>query len=381
MIGLIVLLMLVIGVPAFAVVAVVALHAYARAELDPALLVIGFSDLGDHVQLLAVPLISFVVAMLGREEWRRWAHFLASSADRVRPGPNPATLFWPLLFALAAACAVAVSLIVPAILYSVIAAVAAPWCAVSAEALVVAALVPVTLVMAVVACLPGLERYLKRVSPPASAEAPGAGRHLSDLLVALLVVGGVVAGRATVVDVALLGTVWMVVTRLFVFRELTWRQLLAKANRAVIASAVILLIAGLAMPWAAMVNDAGLLRAMGEAFGPAPGSQIAFLVVLNLLLLSAGLLLGVQVGVMLLTPLVVPLGLWFGLEGVHLGVVCLAGLLIGRALVPLARSVTHCVPGDRGDALLAGLRVLSLPVVLILLLVSGAPMLMAWLVH
>jgi TRAP-type C4-dicarboxylate transport system permease large subunit len=60
-----------------------------------------------------------------------------------------------------------------------------------------------------------------------------------------------------------------------------------------------------------------------------------FLLVLNVLLLVLGSVLEIYSAIVILAPLVVPLGLAFGVHPVHLGVIFLANLELGFLLPPI----------------------------------------------
>lgn len=64
-------------------------------------------------------------------------------------------------------------------------------------------------------------------------------------------------------------------------------------------------------------------------------SPLAFLLVLNLVLLVLGSVLEIFSAIIVLTPLVIPLGLAFGIHPVHLGVIFLANLELGFLFPPV----------------------------------------------
>jgi C4-dicarboxylate transporter DctM subunit len=64
-------------------------------------------------------------------------------------------------------------------------------------------------------------------------------------------------------------------------------------------------------------------------------SPIVFLLVLNVLLLVLGSVLEIYSAIVILTPLVVPLGRAFGIDPIHLGVIFLANLELGFLFPPV----------------------------------------------
>lgn len=64
-------------------------------------------------------------------------------------------------------------------------------------------------------------------------------------------------------------------------------------------------------------------------------SPIAFLLALNLLLLVVGCLMDVYSAIAVVVPLVAPLGLAFGIDPVHLGILFIANLELGFLTPPV----------------------------------------------
>jgi TRAP-type C4-dicarboxylate transport system permease large subunit len=64
-------------------------------------------------------------------------------------------------------------------------------------------------------------------------------------------------------------------------------------------------------------------------------TQVVFLLVLNVLLLVLGSVLEIYSAIVVLAPLVVPLGMAFGVNPVHLGVIFLANLELGFLFPPI----------------------------------------------
>ena len=64
------------------------------------------------------------------------------------------------------------------------------------------------------------------------------------------------------------------------------------------------------------------------------GSRLMFLLVLNLFLLAVGWLMEIYAAIVVVVPLIVPLGAAFGIHPVHLGIIFIANLELGF-LTPL----------------------------------------------
>jgi len=105
--------------------------------------------------------------------------------------------------------------------------------------------------------------------------------------------------------------------------------MLARAGRRLAGAAMV--VAGAAAPGAALGQTAG-------AAGSATLGTL-FLLFLNLFLLAVGMLMDVYSAIVIVVPLLVPLGLAFGIHPVHLGIIFLANLELGFLTPPVGQNL------------------------------------------
>jgi len=68
-------------------------------------------------------------------------------------------------------------------------------------------------------------------------------------------------------------------------------------------------------------------------------SPLVFLLLLNVFLIIVGMLLDIFSAIVILTPLLVPVGLGFGIHPVHLGIIMLANLQLGYFTPPVGMNL------------------------------------------
>jgi len=68
-------------------------------------------------------------------------------------------------------------------------------------------------------------------------------------------------------------------------------------------------------------------------------SRIVFLLALNVLLLAAGCVMDIFTAIVVLAPLVTPIGLAYGVHPVHLGIIFLANLELGYLTPPVGMNL------------------------------------------
>jgi tripartite ATP-independent transporter DctM subunit len=157
-----------------------------------------------------------------------------------------------------------------------------------------------------------------------------------DLGLPTLVVVAVATGLATVVEAAALAAAYSLFVELVVYRSIHPTRDLPRVmvhTSALVGSVLILL--GAALGLTSWFVDAEIPTRLVEWMTVHVHSPALFLLMLNAVLLVLGSVLEIYSAIVVLAPLVVPLGAAYGIEPVHLGVVFLANLELGFLFPPM----------------------------------------------
>ena len=219
----------------------------------------------------------------------------------------------------------------PVILYAIVAKV-------PADSLYLAGLVPGTLLVVIVA-LYGIRVGRKVQShrqPFSVGEAVRAGWAAKwELSVPAAVVILFTTGLATMVEAAAVAFAYAIVIECFVMRDIhpvrDLPNVLLKAG--VLCGSVLILLSS-ALGLTSWLVDAQIPDALLLLVKTHIASQHVFLLVLNIVLLVLGSVLEIYSAIVILAPLVAPIGAAFGVDPVHLGVVFLANLELGFLFPP-----------------------------------------------
>jgi C4-dicarboxylate transporter, DctM subunit len=220
----------------------------------------------------------------------------------------------------------------PVILYGVVAGVAI-------EHLYIGGLVP-GLVMIVLVAAYGVLVGIRSKAPRPRFDAREALRAVWsakwDIGLPVLIIVTVATGFATIVESAALGAAYAILVEVTVFRDVhpmrDLPRVLVHAST-LVGSVVILL--GVALGLTSYLVDAEVPTRLLAWVQAHIDSQWEFLLTLNVLLLVLGSVLEIYSAIVVLAPLVAPLGIAFGVDPVHLGVVFLANLELGFLFPPL----------------------------------------------
>jgi tripartite ATP-independent transporter DctM subunit len=220
----------------------------------------------------------------------------------------------------------------PVILYGVVAGVAI-------DNLFVGGLVPGLLMVLLVAAYGVWVGIRSKAPRPAfhTREAVRAVWHAKwDLGLPLLIIIALGSGFATIVESAALGAAYAIIAELVLHRDVhptrDLPRVLVHAST-LVGSVVILL--GVALGMTSYLVDAEIPTRLLAWVQAHIHSQWVFLLALNVILLVLGSVLEIYSAIVVLGPLVAPLGVAFGVEPVHLGVVFLANLELGFLCPPM----------------------------------------------
>jgi len=220
----------------------------------------------------------------------------------------------------------------PVILYAVVASV-------PADSLYLAGLLPGTLLVLLVA-LYGI-RVGGKVKAPRQAfsfkEALISGWVAKwELSVPVLVVVLFATGMATMVEAAAVAFAYAIVVECFVMRDIhPVRELPGVLLKAGVLCGSVLILLASAMGLTSWLVDAQIPMALLAAVQTHIHSPVVFLLVLNVVLLVLGSVLEIYSAIIILAPLVAPIGVAFGINPIHLGVVFLANLELGFLFPPV----------------------------------------------
>ena len=142
-------------------------------------------------------------------------------------------------------------------------------------------------------------------------------------------------GWATLVETSALAALYAFVTQAFIHRDLPVRQLRRPFAECVVLVGGVLVILGVAVGFTNYLVDAQVPAQLLEWTQTHVESRIFFLLGLNLFLLGVGCLMDIFSAIVVIVPLIVPIGTAFGVDPVHLGIIFIANLELGYLTPPV----------------------------------------------
>jgi tripartite ATP-independent transporter DctM subunit len=151
------------------------------------------------------------------------------------------------------------------------------------------------------------------------------------VVVVLLYFGGI----TTLVETAAAAAIYVLLVEMIVHRDIALRSLPRVLARCTPIVGGVMVILALAKGLSYFMVDAEVPTRLVEWVSGGISSRLLFLILLNLTLLVAGALMDIFSAIVVLGPLLIPLGMSYGVHPVHLGIIFLANLELGYLTPPV----------------------------------------------
>jgi len=160
-----------------------------------------------------------------------------------------------------------------------------------------------------------------------------------ELIIPILILLGVFGGYTTLVETASIIVIYIFFIEIFVYKDITYKQLPSIIIDCATLIGGVLIILGIAMGLTSYLVDAQIPMLLLDWVKGAITSKYIFLLLLNLFLLAAGCLMDIFSAIIIIVPLIKPLGVHFGLEPFHLAIIFIANMELGFLTPPVGMNL------------------------------------------
>ncbi len=154
------------------------------------------------------------------------------------------------------------------------------------------------------------------------------------LLMPVIVLGGIYGGVFTPTEAAAVAVFYSFIVGTVIYREIGIKDIYTILRKSVISSAVIMFIIANAGLFAFLLTRAGAPEAIGTWLQQVLQSPFYFLLGINVAMFIIGMFIETGAAILVLAPILVPVGLHFGIDPVHLGMVMVVNLALGMVTPP-----------------------------------------------
>ena len=161
------------------------------------------------------------------------------------------------------------------------------------------------------------------------------GKGFWALLLPVIIIGGLKFGIFTPTEAAVVAAAYALLVGLVIYRELNWHSIYHCLLVTARTSAVVLILAALAMVASYMITIADIPGQVGQWMEVFAGNQVLLVAAMMLVLFLAGMVLDFIPIVLIFTPVFLPVAQAAGVDPVYLGVVFIMNCSIGMITPPV----------------------------------------------
>jgi len=368
-----------LGAPLFAIIAASAMWGFTQAEIDLSVLGIELYRVAEMPVLLAIPLFTFAGYLLGESNAPKRLVQLTDALLGWMPGGLAIVSLTACAFFTAFTGASGVTIIalgallypalkqagypdnfnlglvttsgslgllfapsLPLILYGVIAQQLNLPRQISIDELFIAGIMPGLLMLLL---LSAYSLWVGRESakPISTFSWHNLAKALRDtaweLPMPFIILGGIYGGYFAVSEAAAVTAVYVLIVEVFIYEEIKLKELPKIMRDSMVLVGAILIILGVSLASTNYLIDADVPTQIFDTIKEYVSSKLTFLILLNIFLLIIGTMLDVFSALVIITPLLLPVAMAYGIDPVHLGIIFLANMQIGYFTPPVGMNL------------------------------------------
>lgn len=151
----------------------------------------------------------------------------------------------------------------------------------------------------------------------------------------VIILGGIYAGIFTPTEAAAVAAVYAFICGAFIYKELDIKQLFGTLGNACNTTGTTMVIIGCATAFTKILTIEKIPDAITNGILNFSDNMIVILLLINLLLLVVGCFMDTTPAMMVLSPILLPIALQFGIDPIHFGLIMVVNLAIGFITPPL----------------------------------------------
>jgi len=201
------------------------------------------------------------------------------------------------------------------------------------------------------------------------------------LMTIVIVIGGIYGGIFTPTEAAAVAAVWAFFVSWIIYKDVKLKDFYPVILESAKTAAMIMFVIANAMLFAHFLTLENVPQHITEALVNAHVGKIAFLFLINILLIIAGSFMEPSAIIMILVPLLLPVATALGVDPIHLGIIITVNMEIGMVSPPVGLNlfVTSGITGFNIKDVIVYTLPWTLTLLAGLLLVTYVPIISLWL--
>ena len=160
-----------------------------------------------------------------------------------------------------------------------------------------------------------------------------------EAIIPIFILFGIFGGYSTLVETAAMTAIYIFIVEVLIHKDIKWSSLYKITLDCASLIGGVLIILGVAMGLTSYLVDAQVPLHLLEWVKLNVSSKLLFLLILNIFLLAVGCMMDIFSAIIIVVPLITPLGIYFGIDPVHLSIIFIANLELGFLTPPVGMNL------------------------------------------
>jgi tripartite ATP-independent transporter DctM subunit len=156
-----------------------------------------------------------------------------------------------------------------------------------------------------------------------------------EILLPIILIAGYFSGVFSLIEIGVIAVIYVFIVEVLIHREIKIRELPTVLLKAIPIVGGVLSILAMSQALSYYIVDTQAPENFARWMQSAIDSKFVFLLLLNLSLLVVGCLMDIFSAILIVLPLIVPLGQAYGIDPVHLGIIFIVNLEVGFMTPPV----------------------------------------------
>lgn len=204
---------------------------------------------------------------------------------------------------------------------------------------------------------------------------------LGALMIPIIILGGIYGGVFTPTEASAVGVVYSLFIGLFIYKEIKFKNLPKILIKAMGTAAMVDFIIGAANLLSWIMSVTKVSTNIVDFLMIFVSNKYTYLLVLMILLFLVGALIDTVAAIIIIAPVIVPLGIKLGLDPLHLGIIFVVNLVVGYVTPPFGYNLfTACsITGLKFDKVVKGVLPFLILEIIAVMILAYVPKLITFL--
>lgn len=156
------------------------------------------------------------------------------------------------------------------------------------------------------------------------------------IMMPVIILGGIFSGYFTPSEAAVVSVVWALFVALFIYKDMTYKDIFEIFTRSAITMSVIMFIISTSTSLSWILANWKIPTMIADSILSISQNTFILLLLINIVILLAGIFMETASALIILTPVFLPIIDGMGVSRIHFGIIMVLGLAIGMITPPVA---------------------------------------------